>query len=343
MASLLARHYAALRDRPAHAATTVPLGDLAPGTAATAFVSTDGGAAVAAHIAAGDPVRFTVGITPTGPPHAGTYGQLRLAARLQSVGLPVQVVIADLAAELAGGRPRSVVDARTRRYRRFATAAGLDPAAVRSQREASDVLRTAMTIAPHLPADRPTPPTTAFDAALATAYEDAATPDQDRPPIVESLTSLLLHADTLDPLVRDDAAATALVVGADNHGLVPRFRALLDRSPWTGTVAGFYTPLVPGLAGAPKASKSLPADGLALTRAPSTIAATIEALSPGPDVAADPVIAVARLCGLAAPQSLQAIRAIHPTPSPAWRALRTHVGHTLAAAARTWQTTGADA
>lgn len=342
MSRLLTRHYRTLRSAYGYAPPVTPVGPMSREELQARFTCVDNAEAFADSLTTGDPVSMTVGVTPTGPPHVGTFGQFRIAARLQDAGLPVQVVIADLAAVLAGGHPEATVVDRTHRYRAFAAETGVAPDSIRTQTEATDVLTTALSLSRFLDPDEDGDPPTRFDTAVREAYDTHDTPGRDHSPVATTVTTLLLVADTLHPLIATDCRASAIVVGADNHGLSRRFRAVLDRSPWTGTVAGFYTPLVPGDADIPKVSKSLPHDAFSLEQPPERLAETVRALEPGPTTVEDTVLAATRLLCRDSPETIAAIRSALPDGETAWRDARTRLAAELERAARTWRATADD-
>lgn len=145
MTDLLADHYRTLREGRGYEPMDYPLGDLPESYVRRAFACAERGRAFAEGIAAGERSLVTVGVTPTGPPHVGTLGQLLMAIRFQRAGFDVQVVIADLAAYNAAGRDLDAVRALARRYEEFARDLGFDAddGILRTQEEDLDALHTA--------------------------------------------------------------------------------------------------------------------------------------------------------------------------------------------------------
>lgn len=317
MADLLADHYRTLREERGFEAMDYPLGGLPGSYVRQAFACAEHGRAFAEGVEArevpdrpqggsgtseranGEAVSrgqslVTVGITPTGPPHVGTLGQLLTAIRFQRAGFDVQVVIADLAAYNAAGRDLETVRERARRYESFARALGFDAddGVLRTQEADRDALHTAQLLARYYgdygedateadggddqhgdgdDGDGDDPEPTAFEEALERAYENADTPGEATTDFAGRMVGLLLVTDSLHPVVKAGYENVALVVGADNAGLASHFVEVLERSPYEATVAGLYTKLVAGLNGYPKLSKSLPESRFTLADDSETI------------------------------------------------------------------------
>jgi tryptophanyl-tRNA synthetase len=294
MADLLADHYRTLREERGFEAMDYTLGGLPESYVRQAFACAEHGRAFAEGVDAGKRSLVTVGVTPTGPPHIGTLGQLLTAIRFQRAGFDVQVVIADLAAYTAAGRDLEAVRVRARRYESFARTLGFDAdeGVLRTQEADYDALHTAQLLARYYgdygedateadggddqhgdadDEDGDDSEPTAFEEALERAYEDADTPGEATTDFAGQSVGLLLVTDSLHPIVKEGYENVALVVGADNAGLAGRFVEVLGRSPYEATVAGLYTKLVAGLNGYPKLSKSLPESQFTLADDPETI------------------------------------------------------------------------
>lgn len=305
-------------DRPEFA-----LGDLLESYVSQAFACTDQGGEFAEAVDDGRSALVTVGVSMTGPPHLGTLGQLLTAVRLQRAGLDVQLILADLAAHLAGGHDLAAVRERAARYRAFAHALGFDSedGTLRTQEQDRETMHAAMLLSrAYGDADEADPDEadadgggddpgpTAFEEALADAYERADTPGRPTPVFAGQQTGLLLTADTLAPLM-DGYDAVCFVGGADNHGLSGWFRTVLDRSRYDGTVAGLYTPLVPGLGGVPKMSKSIPASCVTMAYGADAIREAVRELDDGGgDPATSPVYRLACLASKYTVDELDAMR-----------------------------------
>jgi tryptophanyl-tRNA synthetase len=251
----------------------------------------------------------TTGVGTTGPPHLGTVGQFLTAVALQEAGLDVQFVIADVE-PYHGGAPLDRVRALAERYRAFAFELGFDPdrGRLRTQREATDVMRTAQLLAPYYDpeawesddgedtTDDPRP--TEWERAVAEAYEAAA---DERGPGTDAVArsgptsdaadihSALLHGvDFLHPLYAGDYERLVLQFGVDEHHLTRTARRFRDAAPVEGGVAGLYTRMLPGFDGTPKMAKSIPGSGVSLAMSPDEIRERIASDSGG-DPARSPV------------------------------------------------------
>ena len=275
MSDLLVDHYRTLIEDRGYERAGFAVGGLEEPEIRRRFAFADRGREFVAAHAAGERSLVTVGVSMTGPPHVGTLGQLLTAVRFQEAGFDVQLILADLAAYNAAGRDLREVRALARRYRRFALDLGFDPDAgiLRTQEEATGVLHTAQLLSRYFDPDAggDDPPPTAFEAALADAYEATDTPGAETTRFAGQQVGLLLVADTIHPAVADDYENLLFVGGADNHGLTGYFRDVLAGTPYEARIAGLYTKLVPGLEGYPKMSKSIPDSRLSLDADPDAI------------------------------------------------------------------------
>lgn len=285
MANELVEYYRTLREDREFEPMDAALGDLPESYVQQAFACAESGRAFAEGVAAGEKSLVTIGVTPTGPPHVGTLGQLLTAIRFQRAGFDVQVVIADLAAYNAAGHDLDTVRERTRQYESFTRQLGFDPekGILRTQEGDRDALHSAQLLARYygeyndeddedaqdVNSEEFEP--TAFEQSLEAAYEETDTPGEPTTDFAGQMVGLLLVTDSLHPVVKEGYENVALVVGADNAGMAGHFETPLERSPWDATVAGLYTKLVAGLNGYPKLSKSLPESRFTLADDPETI------------------------------------------------------------------------
>ncbi|WP_254543867.1 hypothetical protein [Halomarina pelagica] len=356
MSKLLRDHYRTLvEDRGFERADFAVGGVSAPEIGRT-FAVADRGRAFASRVDAGEPALVTSGVSMTGPPHVGTLGQLLTAIRLQEAGLDVQLVLADLPAYLAAGRGLNEVRALAGRYRSFALDLGFDERAgtLRTQLDAPGVLRTAMLLSRYYDPDgeaadgsddpgeagegdgsarESEPEPTAFESELAAAYESAETPGGETPRFAGAQTGLLLAADTLHPLVRGGYEHVCFVGGSDNHGLSSFVRGLLDASPYSGTVAGLYTRLVPGLAGYPKMSKSLPRSHVSLDDDPATVRDRVLADDRLPDAV---IFEMMRVASPYSTAEFEEVRGAYERGGDEWTAAKRAYADFLADAAAAW-------
>lgn len=275
--SRLTDYYHELRDQYSYTSVDSALGEMSAAEARRRFAFADGLDSVALD---SERTPISTGISPTGPPHVGTLGQLLTALALRDAGFDVRAVFADLVVYHAHGVPIEDASALAERYREFALALGFDSDELAVQSDAHGVLHTAQLLARYhdfdeSEEDAPEPP--AFETALAETYEAA-----DESPVASEVTvsptafaheqaSHLLVADQLHPLVAGNYDTVVFVGGADNHRLAAGIRDVLDRSPYSGTLVGCYTRLVGGYDGYPKLSKSIPASRFTLDAPPKRI------------------------------------------------------------------------
>lgn len=263
---MLQDHYRHVRERRGYDPVTDPVLGLQGRFCRRRFAFTTDGAALAA-VQPADTLVST-GISMTGPPHAGTLAQLRTALACQRAGVDVQLVLADLVVWSTRDTHLSSVRHLAEQYRRYAIARGFDErfGRIQIQSETPAVLETALRVArDYDPATRSAPfeRRTAFERTLEAAYADVGHSNSGTA-FAEGLVRLLLIADTLHPLRTGGAETVVLVLGADNVGLARTINAAREAAGFDGAVIGLYTRLVPGLAGVPKMSKSIPRSNLTL-------------------------------------------------------------------------------
>lgn len=342
MSELLRDHYRALRENRGFERADINIGDVSATEIEQTFAFADRGRAFASHVNAGEPTLITSGISMTGPPHVGTLGQILTAIQLQEAGLDVQLVVADLPAYLASGRELNEVRTLAGRYQSFVLDCGFDERAgvLRTQLDAPGVLRTALLLSCYYDPENDTeddgdePEQTAFESELAAAYESVETPGVETPQFADNQAGLLLVADTLHPLVSGGYEHVCFVGGADNAGLSGFFRSVLDESPYVGTVSGLYTRLVPGLAGYPKMSKSLPHSRISLGDDPATVREQILTADEGTDESI--VLEMMRIASPYTPEELDEIRGTHDRDTSEWSTAKRDYADFLADAAEAW-------
>ncbi|PSQ29842.1 hypothetical protein BRD16_09195 [Halobacteriales archaeon SW_6_65_46] len=252
----LSDHYDQLRNEDGCGEVTFGVGDRSASWLARKFAAVDGSAGGLTD----DRTLVTTGIGMTGPPHLGTLGQILTIAQLQTVGVDIQFVLADLE-PYHGGHSLNEVRRLAGRFRAFARDCGIDPDAgrLRTQEEARDVMHTAQLLAPyydesHWPETEPTP----WETAVEQAYERASTePPNQSSPAATTHSAVLHLADFLHPL-RGEYDRVVLALGADERGLLTATRSFLSKTPVMGEVAGLHGRMISGLADAPKMGRSLP-------------------------------------------------------------------------------------
>lgn len=342
MADPLTEHYRTLRTDRGFEPINRSIGELPESFLGRTFVCGKSVEAFASGVESGARSLVTIGVTPTGPPHLGTLGQLRLAIRFQRAGFDVQVVIADLAAYNGAGQDYEVVRERARRYERFVCDLGFDANAgrLRIQGEDTDALQTAQLLARYYDPDADDEPEhepTEFERRLQKSYEMADTPGSETTRFAGELVGLLLAVDSLHPVIEDGYENVALVLGADNAGMAEHVERVLAASPYDATVAGLYSRLVPGLDGHPKLSKSIPDSRFTLADSPATIRRRI--LDPDND-ADDPhesMVYQSMLLASELPQAERAILGGVRRDDQAWEAAKRRFADSLVEIARIWK------
>ncbi|QLH80822.1 hypothetical protein [Halosimplex pelagicum] len=296
------------------------------------------------------------GVGMTGPPHLGTVGQFLTAVALQEAGLDVQFVIADLE-PYHSGASLDRVRALAERYRAFALDLGFDPerGRLRTQREATDVMRTAQLLAPYYDPEAWTPadgsgerPPTDWERAVREAYEAA---DGERGPATAAVErsgptsdaadihSAVLHGvDFLHPLYAGDYERLVLQFGVDERHLARMARRFRDAAPVEGGVAGLYTRMLPGFDGTPKMAKSIPGSGVSLAMAPAEIRERI-AGDPGGDPATSPVFQAMCLASRYDAERLERLERACETGGEEWARARDEYAEFVVGLAERWRAT----
>ncbi|PSQ49141.1 hypothetical protein BRD19_04725 [Halobacteriales archaeon SW_7_65_23] len=342
--SLLDAHNSGVREQRGYDGVTEGIGDLSAAYCRERFAFTDSAAALAAATPADTLV--SVGISPTGEPHVGTLGQLESAIAFQEAGFDVQVILADQVVYNARGGSLSALTDLAERYAAFLRERGFDPeeGELVIQSESFGVLSTAFRLAPEYdpgadgPAAEHEP--TAFEEALAAAYEDVELPDG-ASAFSEQLCGLLLAADTVGPLQSGEYERVVLALGADNVGFGRSIDALRAKAGVEGSVVGLYSHLVPGVDGTPKMSKSIPESSLHLGMAPDDLRKRVR--DPALD-AADPaesvVYGMVRHASPFSGEERAALREARAADDERWSDAVEEYADYLAETAREWQRTG---
>ncbi|ELZ28781.1 tryptophanyl-tRNA synthetase [Halosimplex carlsbadense 2-9-1] len=300
------------------------------------------------------------GVGMTGPPPLGTVGQFSTAVALQETGLDVQLVIADLE-PYHGGAPLDRVRSLAERYRAFALDLGFDPerGRLRTQSEATDVMRTAQLLAPYYDPDTwesddgegatDERPPTEWERAVREAYEAG---EGDRGPGTAAVAhsgptseaadihSAVLHGvDFLHPLYAGDYEQVVLQFGIDERHLTRMARRFRDAAPVEGGVAGLYTRMLPGFDGAPKMAKSIPGSGVSLAMDEATIRERI-AGDPGGDPARSPVFQAMCLASRYGAERLDRLESACEAGAEDWERARAEYADFVVDLAERWRATG---
>lgn len=346
--SLLDAHYSDVREQRGYDAVEGAIGDLSAAYCQQRFAFTDAAGAVAAATPA--ETLISVGISPTGPPHVGTLGQIQSAIDFQRAGFDVQVVLADQVVYNARGTSLAELNDLAERYASFVHERGFDPGAgdLLIQSETPSILSTAFRLAPDYDPDGESGDEgaetedhdpTAFEETLEAAYEDVETPDE-ASAFSQQLCGLLLAADTIAPLRSGDYERVVLVLGADNVGFGPTIDAVRTDAGVSGSVLGLYSHLVPGVDDTPKMSKSIPGSSIDLAMAPAEVREYVH--DPALD-ASDPqdsvVFQMLRHASPFSGEERAALREACANGTERWDAAVEEYADYLAEAAEMWQRT----
>lgn len=350
-------HYEAVRARERYD----PVDDLELGAMDAAdvrrrFVAGEDGRAFAEGV--GTDGICTFGVSVTGPPHAGTLGQMQTAIALQDVGFDVQFIVADMEPYSTDGYALDVVRERARRFVEFVDALGFDRDAgrLRTQYDAADVMHTAYHLSRYADPDRDRPDVdpTAWMEGLTAAYDDAgvdaaALGESDLPAdwepsaFTRRMDGFLMVADMLHPLVADDYDANCIVMGADELALKPMVEGVHERCGTDATLHALYTRLVGGLDGFPKLSRRIPDSRFTLADDPAAIRATVRDPDPPARGDGDPtdsvVFGMMQLASAKDTEQVEAWRRACEADGEAWDAARAEFAEELVTYANAWRAT----
>jgi len=353
-------HYDALRERDRYEPVDdLALGGLEPAAVRRRFVAGEDARAFAETV--GTDGVCTFGVSVTGPPHAGTLGQMQTAVALQTAGFDVQFVVADMEPYSTGGYALEVVTERARRFVAFVDALGFDRDAgrLRTQHDAADVAHTAYVLSRYADpdGDRPDVEPTAWMDALDAAYDDAGVDaadlgESDLPAdwspseFTRRMDGFLMVADMLHPLVADDYPGNCIVMGADELALKPMVEGVHERCPSEGSLHALYTRLVPGLDGFPKLSRRIPDSRFTLADDPAVVRAAVRDPDPAARGDGDPtesvVFSMMQLASAADTDQIEQWRRACERDGEAWDAARAAFAEELADYARAWRATASD-
>ena len=214
------------------------------------------------------PSLVVTGIGLSGPPHVGTLSQILRAITLQRAGVPVQFVLGDLDAYNGKKVPLSTVRELAERYRRFVTKLGFNtepPNILRSQEEkdALPVLRTAYLLFSYFGDEK----LAATEEDLHDFYVKEGKVDSQMT-LPRKASLVLMLADFVHPAISSERNNIMVTLGIDEHKYVVPLMQALDSLKRDGLVsentliARLYSPIIKGLFGYPKMSKSFPKSGI---------------------------------------------------------------------------------
>jgi len=286
--SALPAHYEALRDAFGYDQPAVDVGDLDAGVVERAFAATTDETALRAAAAGSSGVGadgggddretlFVASAGLSGTPHVGTVAQMFAVKRLHEAGFDTEFLLADYEKVAASGRDLDAVRRLADDYRAFLEdGVGYD-GGVRTQWGATDVMRTAFRLAPHVDLDD----APEFDAeptewadALAAAYDehrDGPADEADTTALGGDLASLLCLADFVHPTLAGGYDQTVFVLGVDEHALALANDRYLRGTPFDAAFEGLFTRLVPGLGDQPKMAKTIPGSGITMDQDPGEV------------------------------------------------------------------------
>lgn len=209
----------------------------------------------------------------SGVPHIGTLAQINRIGMLNQAGYPAEVVLGDLDAYNGKLTPLDTTAELAERYQKFIEGTELlDPetARVRNQSAHTDVLRTAYLLGRFID-----------DAHLDGAEEDLHQFYKERGKVDETMTyrrKLSLNLMLADFIHLGQTNPNVLVMlGLDEHQYVRAGQELATRvdSSVSGlqpvTIDSLYTPIISGLNGYPKMSKSFKDSSIDLEMSPDEI------------------------------------------------------------------------
>jgi tryptophanyl-tRNA synthetase len=230
-----------------------------------------GGREFAKNLADGSLSQVVTGMGMSGAPHLGTLGQIYRAISLQNAGLAVEIVLGDLDAYNSRGLPLAQTTELAERYRVFIGRLGFDLSrgSARLQSGSPEVALEAARLARYAEDKQFAE---AEDPIISAAYTSYGVYRQIGFPIKYAM--LLMSADIT--YARTRGVKNILVtVGLEEHKYVRLARTLLGPIDGEVLIAGMYSRVLPGLAGFPKMSKSIPESGVHAGMGPDAIAAAI--------------------------------------------------------------------
>lgn len=235
---------------------------------------------VANALSNGNPAIVSTGLGLSGNPHVGTLSQILKAISLQSAGVPVNLVLGDLDAYNGKSRPLKETLSLVDKYLEFITLMGFrndPPSMIRSQYDELEVLRVAYLIGHYMTDEM-------FDEAeedLHDFYSSRGRVDKSMS-YRRKLSLNLMTADFIDLYLRFGYKQVLVILGIDEHKYVQFGKQTLEKikkdpniQNFDFLIAGLYSPLIKGLYGYPKMSKSFPDSGITVDMKPDDIIGSI--------------------------------------------------------------------
>lgn len=218
----------------------------------------------------------------SGTPHAGTLSQILRSIALQKAGVPVHMVLGDLDAYNGKAKPLSYTLELAERYREFVLNLGFNPdspSILRSQFDATDVLRTAYLIGHYIDDDM----FLRAEEDLHELYSEQGKVDRDMS-YRRKLSLNLMTADFIHLHTDLGFDSVLVMLGIDEHQYVQFGKETVRRMKsdprlvdFEMLLAGMYSPLIRGFNDFPKMSKSFPESGITVDMSADKIMSRIMA------------------------------------------------------------------
>jgi len=229
----------------------------------------------AERLAQGEPSIVCTGIGLSGVPHLGTISQIIRATELQRGGIPVQLVLGDLDAYNGKNQTLQATQELQGKYASFITKIGFDmtpPSVLRDQYSALEVLRTSYLISKYMDHSM-------FQEAEEDLHEFYAQRGKvDSGMSYRRMQSLtLMTADFIHNITQCGTENVLVMLGIDEHKYILFAEKTLKHMQHAGTapdsasLASMYSPIIKGLYGYPKMSKSFPESGISADLSPAEI------------------------------------------------------------------------
>jgi len=224
---------------------------------------------------------ISTGIGISGVPHIGTISQIMRLSYFQTAGIDVNFVLGDLDAYNGKNKDLHYVIELTKQYFEFMKRLGLENkhgTTVRDQYNSPIVLRTMYLIGKYANEDL----FVNAEEELHEFYAKSGKVD-DNMSYRRKLSLNLMTADFIHLLLSDSYDNVIVALGIDEHQYVLFARRILERL--TGSefqpvcedklIAGLYSPLIIGLYGYPKMSKSFPQSSITVLTPKDDVASAI--------------------------------------------------------------------
>lgn len=212
----------------------------------------------------------------SGVPHAGTLSQILRAIAIHESGIPVNMVLGDLDAYNGKGVPLQKTLELAEKYRKFVTKLGFsekDGSILRSQYDATDVLRTAYLIGHYMNEEM-------FHKAeedLHSFYKERGKVDSEMS-YRRKLSLNLMTADFIHLHMDLGFDSVLVMLGIDEHKYVQFAKETIENisdhekiPEFTMNLGGMYSSIIKGFHEYPKMSKSFPESGITLDMDPDII------------------------------------------------------------------------